>query len=380
MSTNDPGMVPPPPASPAPRGDDPQPPAPPYGAPAAPGYAAPQEGAPQYGAPQYAAPGQVPGYPGTEPAPRGGKGFAITALVLSLVALALSWVPIVNNVAAVLAVVALVFGVIALVGAVRKGRPGKGMAIASLVVSVVAFVLVLVTQAAYSRAIDEFVEGVEDGMTEPLDGTGSEATTAPEESAAAEPAAEEAAAAQDVVLVDVAFGQRAHDPTTWWYVAIVENPNPTHVFPFADFTVEAVGADGTILDSSPDYRTMLPGRTALSGVFLEVGGNAVDHVDVRGPVGADAVAAEEVGAFAVAELAATSDEWSTTVGGTLSSDFADEQSNVGVTVVATAPDGRILGAEWTLVDRLPVGGQARFETRFPEPLPADTTYTAYPSP
>jgi hypothetical protein len=402
VSTNDP--QPTPPASPD---GPPAPAAPTY--PAAPTFTAPEpvaDGTPVAPYPAAAQPGgyPAPGQPGAYPgpgqpggpypggpypggaypgpgagAPRGGKGFAITALVLALVALVLSWVPIVNNGAALLAVAGVVLGVIALVGALRRGRPGKGMAIAAIAVSVVALVLVVVTQVAYSRVLDDVVDQIDENvqqLEESDAAAGDAAGDAPAEDAAdAAPQGD----AEDLVVVDVAFGQTTYDPTIWWYVAVVENPNPAHVFPFAGFTAEAVGADGTILDSSPDYVDLLPGRTALSGTFYEVGSGAIDHVEVRGPEASEAVSEADLGAFTVSEVAATTDEYSTTVGGNVASAFEADQELVEVTVVAASPDGTILGAQSTYVDRLPAGGQARFEVMFMDPLAADTVYTAYPN-
>lgn len=370
MSTNDQAPTPPYPAgSPAPD--------PTYPAPGATYPAAPAPGAPP--ASPYGSPYGGPGGPVPPGAPAGGKGFAITALVLALVALVLSWVPIVNNLAAVLAVAALVFGIVALVGALRKGRPGKGMAISAVVVAVVSFVIVIVTQIAYTKVIDDVVDDLNDSVAELEQETGASTDGADAGDAADEEPAADAAGAQDVAVLDVAFGQNEYDPTTWWYVVVVDNPNPEHVFPFADFTMEAVGADGTILDSAPDYVNLLPGQAALSGVFLSVGDAPVDHVDVTGPTASDAVHEADLGSFSVADVAGTTDEWSTTVGGTLTSAFQEDQELVEVTVVATAPDGTILGGQMTFVDRLPAGGQARFEALFTSPLPADTTYTAFPN-
>lgn len=387
MSTDDPTPAPAQPAGPPATGFPPPggaaAPAAPYPAPVAayPAPAAAYPAPPVYGPPPtgpYGAPGGGPGAPVPPGAPGGGKGFAITALVLAVVALVLSWVPFVNNLAAVLAVVGVVFGVVAIVGAVRRGRPGKAMAISAIAVAVVAFVVVIVTQIAYSSVIDDVVDDLNESVAE------LEQETQAGRAGDSEPAAEEeapaaaAAAAQDLAVLDVAFGQNEYDPTTWWYVAVVDNPNTEHVFPFAGFTIEAVGADGTILDSSPDYVDLLPGRTALTGVFFSVGDAPIDHVEVRGPQASEAVHQSDLGTFAVSDVVATSDDWSTTVGGTLTSAFVQDQELVTVVVVATAPDGTVLGGQLTYVDRLPAGGQARFEALFTEPLPAGTTYAAFP--
>lgn len=84
---------------------------------------------------------------------------AIVALVLGVIALISSWVPIINNLSFVFALVGVVFAVVGLVGTLRGKKSGRGLAIASTVVNVVAVVIVLATQSAYSAAIDEAASG-----------------------------------------------------------------------------------------------------------------------------------------------------------------------------------------------------------------------------
>ena len=93
--------------------------------------------------------------PYSPPAPKKGAGLAIASMVLGIIALLLSWIPIINNLAAVLAVVGLGLGIPALLRARKGTHEGRGMAIAGLVTSVVAIVVVLATQAFYSEVIDE---------------------------------------------------------------------------------------------------------------------------------------------------------------------------------------------------------------------------------
>lgn len=84
---------------------------------------------------------------------------AIIALVLGVIALISSWVPIINNLSFVFALVGVVFAVVGLVGTLRGKKSGRGLAIASTVVNVVAIAIVLATQSAYSAAIDEAASG-----------------------------------------------------------------------------------------------------------------------------------------------------------------------------------------------------------------------------
>lgn len=98
-------------------------------------------------------------------APRASKSAAaITALVLSIVAVALSLLPIINNFSFVLAIVAIVFGIVALIGIKNGKKSGMGMAVASIIVSIIAVVAVLGSQAAYSAAINDASKGL-DKMT-----------------------------------------------------------------------------------------------------------------------------------------------------------------------------------------------------------------------
>lgn len=191
----------------------------------------------------------------------------------------------------------------------------------------------------------------------------------------------EAAEAEELVVVKSAFGRTDHDNTMWWYAVVLDNPNPDWIFDFAEVTVEAIGADGTILDSGSDYLTILPGEFAVSGTFFDVGSAEIDHLDVRGPVADDAEAApsDGVGELTVSDIDSSANEYMTTVGGILSGTFASEQELVKVVVIASNAAGEIIGADFTFVDRLPVDGRVRFEVTFFDTFPADTGYAAYPS-
>lgn len=80
---------------------------------------------------------------------------AITALVLGIIALILSALPIINNFAFILAILGIIFSVVGIF-VIKKGKKsGMGIAVASLVLSIVAAVVVLASQAMYSAALDE---------------------------------------------------------------------------------------------------------------------------------------------------------------------------------------------------------------------------------
>lgn len=86
------------------------------------------------------------------------SGFAIAALVLGIVAAATSFMPIINNASFFIALIGLILAIVAIAG-IRKGKnSGKGLVVAGLVLSIVAGLLVLGTQAFYSAVLNEAVD------------------------------------------------------------------------------------------------------------------------------------------------------------------------------------------------------------------------------
>ncbi|NEK59185.1 DUF4190 domain-containing protein [Geodermatophilus sabuli] len=125
----------------------------------------------QYGPPSY-------GPPSYGPPPKQGAGLAIASMVLGIIALLLCWIPIINNLAAVIAVVGLGLGIPALIRARRGTHNGTGMAITGLVTSVLAIVLVILTQMLFVKAIDEVQDSLDEGLAQveaaPVDPGGAE--------------------------------------------------------------------------------------------------------------------------------------------------------------------------------------------------------------
>jgi hypothetical protein len=193
------------------------------------------------------------------------------------------------------------------------------------------------------------------------------------ESPTATPAATETQTATvevlDPVVDETAWGIDDGDDY-YWYALTIENPNSDYVFNGAEVLTEAVGADGTILERSSTYVTLLSGTTALAGGFLEVGSETIDHLEVSIPTATDATFSpvDETGAFSVSQVDSTDDDWSTTVSGHVSSSFAEDIEYVRVTVLVRV-DGEIVGANWEGIGSVPAGGEVRFETSFFPPIP-----------
>lgn len=87
------------------------------------------------------------------------SAMAVTALVLGIIALLTSFLPIINNVSFLLALLGAVFGIVGVLATVRGTRRGKPLAVSALVLNIVAFAVVLATQAMFSAAIDEATSG-----------------------------------------------------------------------------------------------------------------------------------------------------------------------------------------------------------------------------
>lgn len=270
---------------------------------------------PAYGPP----PGQPPydtpptGYSdqgGEQPKPRKGSGLAIAALVVGAIALLLCWVPIVNNFAAILAVVGLALGIPALISARRGKRTGSGLALASVIVSVLAIVGVLATQAFYSSVIDD--------VTDEINNSIEDSTEAADSSAAAEAAANaetDAAAAavlalgqsgelsEYTVTVDsvtsnandiVANENPFNEPPTGQYVLVgltVTYHGSDEGDPWLDLSTNFIGTDARKYDTSScmavvpneasDVPTLLAGGTASYQVCMDMPPTAIDGGQVE---------------------------------------------------------------------------------------------------
>jgi hypothetical protein len=246
---------------------------PPYGPPPGqPPYGPPPSGHPQYGAQQ----------PGTH----GSSGLAISALVLGIIAVLLCWVPFFNNFAAVIALVGLALGIPALVSARRGRRSGTGLAVAGVILSVLAFVGVLATQAFYSSLFDDLTSG------------SSSAAEPPPNEVTPLPLGESAEVGEYTVTVDrvipdadgiVAHENQFNSPPDGRYVLVeltVTYNGDEEGDPWVDLSTDFVGTDARKYDTSScmavvpqeasDVPTLLLGGTASYQECMDVPPTAVD--------------------------------------------------------------------------------------------------------
>jgi hypothetical protein len=100
------------------------------------------------------------------PPPRPGSGMAVAALVIALVSLLLCWVPIVNNLVFVSGLISLVLGIVAARRAKKGKASGRGMAVGSIIVSAVALVGVLATQALYVSILNDVGDEIDKASEE----------------------------------------------------------------------------------------------------------------------------------------------------------------------------------------------------------------------
>lgn len=243
-------------------------------------------GPPSYGSPPGPPSGQPPfGPPSFGPPPtKKGAGLAIASMVLGILALLLSWIPIINNVAAILAVVGLALGIPALIKARRGTAGGTGMAITGLVTSVLAIVLVIVTQLLFVKALDEAGVSLEQAIAD----VEAEADPGAEEEVAAEadavPLGVAAAVGDYDVTVDavalnadayVAEANEFNEPPTGQYVVLQLTTiyqGAEEGMPALDLTAVFHGSDARQYTDS-ECSAVLP-EDGMSAPTLNTGGSA----------------------------------------------------------------------------------------------------------
>ena len=94
------------------------------------------------------------------------SGLAIAGMIVSVLALMGAWVPILNNVSFVLAVISLIFGVFGFISIKKGKRVGQGLAVATIILSIIACGVVLVTQSFYSKVADNVGKSVDESVND----------------------------------------------------------------------------------------------------------------------------------------------------------------------------------------------------------------------
>ncbi|NHI16727.1 FxLYD domain-containing protein [Microbacterium excoecariae] len=359
-----------PPAQPGPGAPTPpaapQPPvyAPPPGAGAP--AAGPGAGSP-YGYPAAGSP--VPpagGSPYAPAPPSGGKGRAITALVLAIVGGVMCLIPFAVFLGIPLVIVAVILGIVT----VAKKSAGRGQGIAAIIVGGVAFLVGLVMAALTAFILVGFAFYEDAGYTsDPYGGSIVDEYVDDLEG-------EEQAALENLTVAEQALWTAQYDDSAQ-VVVLIDNPDDV-VLPGVDVTIEAVGEDGTILDTTWDYVTLTPGTSIAAGYFAAATEDeSADLNVVFDGYGLSSIPSDEFGGFEVGELEAeTEDGWTVVSGAVSNLDDVDAES-VEVELLIRDADGEIAGLDWTYVERIPAEGSARFSIDLYDSVPEGASYEAF---
>ena len=182
--------------------------------------------------------------------------------MLAIVALLLCWVPVVNNFAAILAVAGLAFGIPAMVTLRRGTRSGSGLAVASVILSALAFAGVLATQAFYASVIDEVTNDIATATSTPPSSVDSAGDAEADVAEAVLPLGQPAQLGQYTVTVDsvtangndiVAAENQFNSAPAGQYVLVgvtVTYTGDDEGDPWLDLSTEFIGTDARKYDAS----------------------------------------------------------------------------------------------------------------------------------
>jgi len=311
-------------------------------------------------APYQPAPASYPAAGPYAPPPSGPstrQGIATTALVLGIIALLSGWIP---TWGVVIGVTTIILAVVAL-----AKKQSKGMAISGLVMGVVGAiesiaVIVAILVAANNVIDDDFYH-----MTLPPDYDDSPVTlgTVPSDG---------------LYITEQAFGEEPGDQNVWWYVVYLENPQDVTLAP-TEITVDALAADGTVLESSWAYQTVAPGNSAIVGNFWDIGDATVDAITVTGPGPDGSLASPFDGALIFSDPSVETDAYSTTVTGTVTSEVSANVYGGNVAIVARDEAGTIIGGATAYLQAIEPGESVAVDARFYYPLPSGVTLEYFTS-
>jgi hypothetical protein len=93
------------------------------------------------------------------------SGLAIAGMILAVFALLGSWVPIINNLSFILAIISLIFGIFGFVSIKKGKRVGQGLAVATIILSVIAGGIVLATQSFFGKVADDVSSSLDESVS-----------------------------------------------------------------------------------------------------------------------------------------------------------------------------------------------------------------------
>jgi hypothetical protein len=194
------------------------------------------------------------------------SGLAIAGFVIAILAIIGSWIPILNNVSFFFAIIALVFGIIGFL-AIRKGkRVGQGLAIATIIISIIACVVVLATQSFYGKVADEVGDSISESVND-FDGTNTEKLLE---------------TSVDITIGEFVFdaGEEAdydYDDTTQLSVTVKNKSSEKDSY---TVKIEAVDADGNRIADDTVYASDLnPGQSVSEKAFEYVESSKIEALE-----------------------------------------------------------------------------------------------------
>ncbi|GGO62890.1 hypothetical protein GCM10010910_14120 [Microbacterium nanhaiense] len=352
------------------------------GAPAGYGGPAPHAGPPQPAYP--AAPGSGQGYPaspaaygsgyarpnpyGYPPAPMDAprpKGMAVTALVFAILGAMFGIVPFFALIGVPFALVAITVATVAL----AKRRAGRGMSVAALIVASLSLIwgvfMFIVTVLLGSMA-----GGV--SLVDSISGNSYVETYANED--------EVAAMLGDVELEDYVIAGSSSIPQ---YLVLVDNASAGTMYPGVTLTVNAVDADGDIIDTRTEFGDIYPGTSAFAGDFVVDSELIVDvTVDIDGLVMQKPVEAPEGNPLVATDVEVGVENGQATATGTIENGSDELRNSPDVVVVERDADGRISSYGVTWAPSISAYSTAPFTVTFPssDTAPTPLTYDVHALP
>lgn len=94
------------------------------------------------------------------------SGLATAGMVVGIIGICLSPLPIINNVAFILGALALIFGLVGIAQTKDGKKSGRGKAITGVVLGILSVAIVIMTQQAFSSAIDKATSSNDSSSTQ----------------------------------------------------------------------------------------------------------------------------------------------------------------------------------------------------------------------